>query len=161
MNVVFRDATRADVPAIAALLADDVLGKGRETADLAPYLAAFDRLIASGTSVFIVGDEAGEIVAACQLTFIDGLSSGGMRRAQVESVRVADRLRSRGIGAGLMAEAIRRSEAAGCGLLQLTTHASRTRAQAFYDQLGFARSHVGYKLALPAPQAVKTTPIDS
>lgn len=153
MTVTFRDAQRADVPAIAALLADDMLGQGRETAELAPYFAAFDRLAKSGTSRFIIGEEAGEIVAACQLTFIDGMSHGGMRRAQVESVRVADRLRSRGIGALLMAEAIRRSEAAGCGLLQLTTHNSRTRAHAFYDRLGFARSHVGYKLALPTTPA--------
>lgn len=151
MNVAFRDATRKDVPAIAALLADDMLGAGRETADLAPYFTAFERIESSGTSRFIVAETPdGEIVAACQLTFIDGLSHGGMRRAQVESVRVYASLRSRGLGAALMREVVARAEAAGCGLLQLTTHASRTRAHAFYDRLGFARSHVGYKLALPA-----------
>ena len=42
MPVSFRSATRADVPAVLALLTDDILGAQRESSDLAPYLAAFD-----------------------------------------------------------------------------------------------------------------------
>jgi hypothetical protein len=40
-----RPATIDDVPAIVGMLADDPLGATRESpADLAPYLAAFERL---------------------------------------------------------------------------------------------------------------------
>ena len=51
----FRPATRADVGAVVALLADDVLGQGRETVDLAPYLAAFDAMQAEGANQLILG----------------------------------------------------------------------------------------------------------
>ena len=57
--LTFRPVTRADVPAVVALLADDVLGRGRESAELAPYLAAFDAMQTEGGNQLIVG-EAGD-----------------------------------------------------------------------------------------------------
>lgn len=144
----FRDATREDVPAVVALLADDVLGAAREGADMAPYLAAFDAMQAEGSNALIVGEEAGRIVATCQLTFISGLSLRASRRAQVESVRVAADLRGRGIGALMMAEAEARARAAGCTFLQLTTNRARGDAHRFYERLGFTPSHLGFKKPL-------------
>jgi GNAT superfamily N-acetyltransferase len=144
----FRDATREDVPAVVALLADDTLGAGREAADLAPYLAAFDAMQAEGGNILIVGEEAGRIVATCQLTVISGLSLRASRRAQVESVRVASDRRGRGIGAAMMAEAEARARAAGCALLQLTTNRARADAHRFYERLGFTPSHLGFKKPL-------------
>ena len=55
----FRDATRADVAAIVALLADDPLGRTREHNDLAQYLAAFDAITATPMHQIIVGTDAG------------------------------------------------------------------------------------------------------
>lgn len=144
----FRDATREDVPAVVALLADDALGASREGTDMAPYLAAFDAMQAEGSNTLIVGEEAGRIVATCQLTFISGLSLRASRRAQVESVRVVADLRGRGIGALMMAEAEARARAAGCTLLQLTTNRARGDAHRFYEGLGFTPSHVGFKKPL-------------
>lgn len=144
----FRKATRADVPAVVALLADDTLGAARETGAEADYLAAFDRMQAEGANLLIVGEDAGRIVATYQITFISGLSLRAARRAQVESVRVASALRSRGIGAALMADAEARARAAGCSLLQLTTNTTRTRAHRFYERLGYAPSHIGFKRPL-------------
>ncbi len=57
-------------------------------------------------------------------------------------------MRGQGIGTQLMEEAERRARAAGCTLLQLTTNASRDRAQSFYEGLGFLPTHVGYKKLL-------------
>lgn len=141
----FRDALRADVPAVVALLADDILGSGREAPDMAPYLAAFDALQAEGSNRLIVGETGGRIVATYQITFISGLSLRAARRAQVESVRVAADLRDQGIGAAMMADAETRARAAGCRLVQLTSNATRTRARAFYERLGFTPSHIGFK----------------
>jgi N-acetylglutamate synthase-like GNAT family acetyltransferase len=143
---MFRDATRADVPAIVALLADDPLGRGRESDDPAPYLAAFDEIAANPMHQLIVSDDAGRIVACAQLTLLSGLSRGGARRALVVSVRVAADLRSQGLGAALMAEC--EARAAGAAVLQLTTDNSRTRARAFYARLGFQASHLGMKKPL-------------
>ena len=41
-------------------------------------------------------------------------------------------------------------ETRGCRIVQLTTHKSRDRAHAFYEGLGFERSHIGMKLHLGA-----------
>ena len=141
----FREATRRDVPAIVALLAEDALGALREGTDLAPYLAAFDAMRAEGGNLVIVGELAGRIVATCQLTFITGLSLRASRRAQVESVRVAADLRGQGVGAALMVEVEARARAAECSLIQLTTNAGRAQARKFYEALGFTPTHIGYK----------------
>lgn len=145
---VWRPATRADVGAVVALLADDPLGATRETADLAPYLAAFDAMQAEGNNTLMVGEQAGRVVATYQLTFISGLSLNAARRAQIESVRVADALRGHGLGAALMADAESRARAAGCSLVQLTTNRTRTRAHEFYARLGYTPSHLGFKKSL-------------
>jgi ribosomal protein S18 acetylase RimI-like enzyme len=145
LNVVFREAERADVAAVVALLSDDALGSTRESDDLAPYLAAFDALQAEGSNRLIVGKVEGRIVATYQLTFISGLSLRAARRAQIESVRVATDSRSQGIGEAMFADAEARARAAGCALMQLTMNASRTEARRFYERIGFTPSHVGFK----------------
>ena len=146
--MIFRNGTRADVPAIVALLADDPLGKGREGAAPEAYLAAFDEITANPTHQLIVAEDQGRIVACAQLTLLAGLSRGGARRGLVEAVRVAKGLRSQGIGAALMAECEARARAAGATVLQLTTDKSRVRAHTFYARLGFAASHIGMKKPL-------------
>lgn len=148
MAITFRTALPADVPAIVALLADDPLGQGRETASLAPYLAAFAEIAANPMHQLIVGAMAGEIVATCQLTILAGLSRQGAKRALVEAVRTAAHLRSQGIGAAMMAECEARARAAGATMIQLATDKSRIRAHAFYARLGYAPSHLGFKKKL-------------
>jgi len=83
-----------------------------------------------------------------QLTFIPGLSRRGAWRGQIESVRVCDAERGAGIGKQMFEWAISECRTRGCGLVQLTTDASRTSAHAFYERLGFRASHLGYKLAI-------------
>ncbi|MFB2531767.1 N-acetyltransferase family protein [Paracoccus sp. p3-h83] len=146
--IAFRPATRADIPAVIALLADDVLGATREAADPAPYLAAFDAMQDAGANHLIVGEQAGQVVACYQITFISGLSLSAARRAQIEGVRVARALRGQGHGAALMGDAESRARAAGCALLQFTSNAARSEAHRFYERLGYAPSHIGYKKRL-------------
>lgn len=144
----FRHATRDDVAAVIALLTDDVLGRGRESADPAPYLAAYDAMQAEGANHLIVAALGAEIVACYQLTFISGLSLSAARRAQIEGVRVSVAHRGQGIGQALIHDAEARARAAGCRLLQFTTNRARDDAHRFYDRLGFTPSHIGYKKSL-------------
>lgn len=146
--MIFRDARRADLPRIVALLADDPLGAAREGAEMAAYLVAFDEIEANPMHQLIVVEDAGAILGCCQLTILSGLSRGGARRALIEAVRVVDARRSQGIGARLMAECELRARDAGATILQLTTDKSRQRAHDFYERLGFVASHVGYKKVL-------------
>lgn len=141
----FREAGPEDVAAVVALLTDDALGAAREGADTGAYLAAFERMRTEGANHLIVGEADGRIVATYQITFISGLSLRAARRAQVESVRVSADLRGQGVGRAMMADAEARAREAGCGLIQLTTNATRDRARAFYESLGFTPSHIGYK----------------
>lgn len=154
-EVSFREAEEADLPAIVALLADDALGAVRERAEdplPACYCEALARMRALGGHQLLVAETpAGEIVGCLQLMLLPGLARQGLTRAQIEAVRVARPLRGRGIGARLIEEAIARARAAGCGLVQLTSDASRGEAHRFYGRLGFVASHVGFKMTLEAP----------
>jgi GNAT superfamily N-acetyltransferase len=149
--VTFRIAAPQDLPAVLALLSDDAVARARTgyTAEPTPAVqAAFEEISADPHNELLVGERAGEVVACLQLTFIPGLSRGGMRRALVEAVRVRADLRSQGVGAQLMEEAMARARARGCGLIQLTTDKRREAAHRFYARLGFEASHEGMKRTL-------------
>ncbi|MFJ6456438.1 GNAT family N-acetyltransferase [Paenarthrobacter sp. NPDC091669] len=144
-----RRATKADLPRILALLADDQLGATRENADdLVPYQQAFDAIDADPAHFLVVGELEGDVVATFQISYLPGLSRKGSWRAQIEAVRVSDVLRGRGVGALMIEWAVEQARERGCSLVQLTTDKSRTAAHRFYERLGFVASHEGMKLTL-------------
>lgn len=145
----FREAQAADLPALAALLSDDTIGAGRDGAQHLPaYTAALAAVQAQAGNAIIVAELGAEVVGMLQLTFIPGLSRGGMLRAQIESVRVSSEHRGHQIGRSLFNHAIGLAREAGCGLVQLTTDKRRPDALRFYEDLGFEASHEGMKLKL-------------
>ena len=148
-ELTFRPAVRADLPAVLALLADDVLGSARETEQSdAAYWAAFEAIDADPRNELIIAVRGDQVIGTCQLTYLPGLSRGGAWRMQVEAVRVRSDLRGAGIGAELMRWTIERARERGCKLVQLTSDHKRTDAHRFYERLGFTGSHLGMKLAL-------------
>jgi GNAT superfamily N-acetyltransferase len=150
--VIFREARRADVPAIVALLADDVLGAERESGIVdEAYLVAFDQIAADPGSRLIVAEADGQVAGTLQLNLLPGLSRHGMLRAQIEGVRVAAAQRGHGLGKAMIEWAIGQAREHGCGLVQLTSDKRRPDAIRFYESLGFAASHEGFKLSLLSP----------
>ncbi|MDT9681877.1 GNAT family N-acetyltransferase [Streptomyces sp. TRM76323] len=148
-DLEIRRATADDVPTIVAMLADDPLGAQRESPDdLAPYLAAFERVAADPNQHLVVAVRDEQVVGTLHLTVIPGLSRRGATRSLVEAVRVHADARGSGLGTRLVEWAIAESRRQGCTLVQLTSDATRTDAHRFYDRLGFTASHVGFKLAL-------------
>jgi GNAT superfamily N-acetyltransferase len=134
-----------------ALLADDPIGAAREHADLGPYLAAFELIEADPNQLLLVAESGtGEAVATLQLTFIPGLSRGGMLRAQLEGVRVAAAHRGSGLGSALLAQAEAIARQRGAGLVQLTSDLRRRDAIRFYEAAGYRHSHAGLKRDLPS-----------
>jgi GNAT superfamily N-acetyltransferase len=80
-----------------------------------------------------------------QITFIQYLTHQGNTRAQVESVRVRDDQRGKGIGEKMFQWAIHRAKEKGAQLVQLTSDKKRPDAVRFYEKLGFTASHEGLK----------------
>ncbi|MEU9791171.1 GNAT family N-acetyltransferase [Streptomyces sparsogenes] len=145
-----RPATRADLPAVLALLADE-----EQVVDPATVVVteAYERaFVAIDTDprneMLVLVDDGGTVVGCLQATYIPGLGKGGAERALVEAVRIRADRRGDGLGRTLMAHAITRARARGCMLMQLTSNKQREDAHRFYAALGFARSHEGFKLAL-------------
>ncbi|MGW5578283.1 N-acetyltransferase family protein [Micromonospora chokoriensis] len=147
--MTFREAVRADLPAVIALLADDVLGKARDfTAVDEAYEKAFADISADPRNQLIVAEQDGDIVGCLQITYIPGLGRHGSERSLIESVRIRSDRRGQGLGRDLMTWAIDQARQRGCALVQLTTDKTRTEAHRFYLGLGFVASHEGMKLAL-------------
>ena len=146
--VIFRDARREDVPAIVALLADDMLGAEREAAADEAYQVAFEQIQSDPRSWLAVAEIAGEGAGTLQLSVLPGLSRHGMPRAQIEGVRVASGHRGQGLGRAMIEWAIGQARQHGGGLVQLTSDKRRHDAVRFYESLGFTASHEGLKLSL-------------
>jgi len=143
-----RRAAAGDVPAIVDLLADDVLGKGREAPGDPCYAEAFAAIDGDPNQFLAVVEADGETVGCLQLTFIPGLSLKGMWRGQIESVRIAASRRGQGLGHVMIEWAIGECRRRGCGLVQLTMNKSREDTLRFYKSLGFEATHEGFKLTL-------------
>ena len=156
-GLVIRRATRADVPAIVRLLADDTLGSQRERyGDPLPhaYYDAFDAIDHDPHNELIVVEAAGDVIGTLQFTILLSLTYQGRPRAQIEAVRIDRRYRSQGIGQLLIRWAIERARQTNCHMIQLTTNAARADAHRFYERLGFEPSHVGMKLDLTSPNTL-------
>ncbi|MEU5399680.1 GNAT family N-acetyltransferase [Streptomyces sp. NPDC005963] len=148
-DLEIRPAEATDLPAIVAMLADDVLGATRESPDdLTPYRAVFEQLLADPRQHQTVAVRGGTVVGTLQLTILPGLSRRGATRGLIEGVRVHADERGSGLGSRLIEWAIEESRRQNCQLVQLTSDASRTDAHRFYERLGFVASHIGFKLAL-------------
>ncbi|GGP08512.1 GNAT family N-acetyltransferase [Oceanobacillus neutriphilus] len=145
----FRKAHREDLAMIVRLLADDELGSGRERYEEPlpeEYYQAFDAMEAQAGNQILLAIEDKTIIGCIQLTIIAGLARQGMKRAQIEGVRIDKNFRGQGIGEALFKEAIAIAKAEKCGLVQLTTDKQRDGAHRFYEKLGFSASHEGMKL---------------
>ncbi len=145
--ITIRRATRDDVPAMVAMLADDALGGPRESvSDPLPdaYWAGFEAVQAYNNILLMVAEDNGGVVVGCfQLCFLPGISSQGATRVLIEDVRVATRCRGQGIGEQMLRWALDEARRRGCKVFELLTHETRIDAQRFYERLGFAKSHVG------------------
>ncbi|MDN3292646.1 GNAT family N-acetyltransferase [Streptomyces ficellus] len=148
-NIGIRPAVVDDIPAIVAMLADDALGASRESPDdLAPYLAAYERLQSDPNQFLVVAVRGDMVVGTLQLTVIPGLSRRGSTRSIIEGVRVHGSERGQGLGQQLIEWAVEESRRQDCQLVQLTSDAARPDAHRFYERLGFVGSHIGFKLQL-------------
>jgi GNAT superfamily N-acetyltransferase len=155
MELRFRDAGESDLAAIVRLLVDDDIASERDDASeplAAEYGKAFEDMSAQGGNRVLLAEGLvdGEwlVVACSQLVAIPGLSRKGMKRAQLEHVRVSSEVRGQGVGRRFFEYVIDTARAEGCGMVQLTADVARSDAHRFYQSLGFRSTHQGFKLHL-------------
>lgn len=150
-EIIFRLATRADLPSIVRMLADDELGSQRERVENPlpeSYYSAFEQINNDPNHELVVAERNGEVIGTLHLMFLISISFQGGLRAQIESVRVDKRFQSQGIGSEMMKWATERARQHGAHVVQLTTHKTRVDAHRFYERLGFKGSHLGMKISL-------------
>ncbi|MDF1607070.1 GNAT family N-acetyltransferase [Hoeflea sp. YIM 152468] len=151
MAVEVRPAERGDVAAIAAMFAQDALsghGDSADPADLADYLAAFDRITDSPNSWLFVAVCSGEVVGTFQTTLITSLTGKGSSSLTIGAVHTRSDRRGQGVGRKMISHAIAQGRGHGARLVQLMSNATRQEAHRFYERLGFSPSHLGFKLKL-------------
>ena len=149
MNLIFRQATEADLNRLIKMLSDDPLGSTRED-NSEPlnqnYLIAFQEIDRDPNNELIVVESNAEIIGMLQLTFIPYLTYTGSWRCLIEGVRIHPDYRGQGLGTTLFEWAIARAKQKRCKILQHTSDKKRPAALAFYEKLGFKATHEGFKL---------------
>ena len=150
--MILREARREDLGVILALLAEGRAPSRGEAAPEVPgpgHLAALEAMAGDPNQLLVCAEgDDGTVVGTMQLTFIPGLARRGAWRMQIEAMRVRGDRRGAGIGREMVTWALERARERGCGLVQLTSDASRVDAHRFYASLGFEASHMGFKLRL-------------
>ena len=147
--LTFRRAVETDLPAIVGLLSDDSLGRTREEAILPlhpGYIAGFHAVNDDPHQLLSVAVLDDTVIGTLQISFIHGVAQRGVKRGQIEAVRVDSSLRGQGIGQRYLDWAIQQCRDNGCGFVQLTMNKSRKDTHRFYERIGFTATHEGFKL---------------
>ncbi|GHG01752.1 GNAT family N-acetyltransferase [Streptomyces zaomyceticus] len=148
-DLALRPATRSELPAVLALLADEETVVDPASIGVTEaYERAFAEIEADPRNEMLVLTDGEPVLGCLQITYIPGLGRGGAERALIEAVRIRADRRGGGLGRELMERAVARARERGCALVQLTSDKRRADAHRFYASLGFARSHDGFKLTL-------------
>ena len=149
--LTYRTAGPADLPFIIGLIVEDSVVVTEDRAEDAmdeDYRAALAAIDADPNEEMWIVERDSIAVGCFQLSFLPGLMRRGMWRGQIEVVHVSADARNLGIGSEMMRWALARCREKGCGMVQLTSNKKRTDAHRFYERLGFARSHEGFKYYL-------------
>jgi GNAT superfamily N-acetyltransferase len=93
----------------------------------------------------VVADVDGDVVAVCQVIVFQHFQHAGGWCCEIESVHVRSDMRSRGIGAQLLAAAEALAQERGCYRIQLTSRNVREDAHRFYLANGYEQTSQGFK----------------
>jgi GNAT superfamily N-acetyltransferase len=137
-NIVIREATEGDLPAILRLYGQPEVDDGA----ILPLDAARDILRQFARYPhykLYVAECGGEVAGSYAFLVMHNLGHLGAPSAIVEDVVVDPASQGAGIGRQMMRHAMEQARAANCYKLMLSSNAKRERAHAFYEQLGFER----------------------
>ncbi len=147
-DVLIREARIADLEAVIRLHEADATGGHGDAwteANRPAYQAAFRTMAEHPDHLVFVAEHEGTVVGTFVLSFLPGLTGRGALHAELRAVQVRADLRSLGIGARMVAHAEDVARARGAAVLELTSNLKRIDAHRFYERLGYAKSHAGFK----------------
>lgn len=150
-NLLIRRARDTDLHQLIALFAADDIGGHGDTTDeeaFEDYLRAFHVIDASPNEQLFVAELSGEIVGTFQILFNRVLTGRGSLSMIIEAVQTRGDMRGKGIGAEMIGYAVEEAKRRDCRQVQLTSNMARVDAHRFYERLGFAKSHFGFKMKL-------------
>ena len=148
-GIIIRRARESDLSQLIAMFAADDVGGHGDTTDADAYddyLRAFNMIDASQNEQLFVAERDGDVVGTFQILFNRTLTGRGSLSMIIEAVQTRPDIRGQGIGAQMIGYAIEEAKRRDCRLVQLTSNAARTDAHRFYERLGFAKSHAGFKM---------------
>jgi len=136
MDMMIREATEIDLPAILALYAQ--LGQDDGSVlSLKEACCILDRMNSYPDYRLYVALVAGRVVGTFSMLIMDNMAHKGARSAILEDVVVEERLRGKGVGKRMMAFAYEICKEKGCYKLALNSNRNRKDAHRFYESLGF------------------------
>lgn len=148
MNVVIRETSKSDLPAVLGLYAQPGMDDGQvlplERAD-----EIFSRMQRHSNHALYVAVADQEVVGTFALLIMENLAHMGALSGIIEDVVVRPDWQRRGIGTAIMNYAIDVCKALGCYKLALSSNMKREAAHAFYESLGFQRHGYSFVLDLP------------
>jgi len=158
MNLMVREATEDDLPAVLALYAQPAMDNGKVlTLPEAKALWAQFRQYPS-YRLWVACEAApdaspdaqsgGQVVGSYALLVMHNLAHQGTPSAIVEDVVVHAERHSQGIGQFMMQHAQQQARLAGCYKLVLSSNQKRERAHAFYESLGFQRHGFSFVIGI-------------
>ncbi len=147
---VLRPATRADIPALAALGRDSFVAKFGtlyRPEDLAAFLEQVHSIegVTSDWSDpvqrYMLAEADGALVGYCKIAVRCGWPeyARGRRPMELKQLYTAPDATGRGIGAALMDWAMSELAREGADEVQLSVYSGNTGAQGFYARYGFAK----------------------
>ena len=151
-TVIIETATLDDLPGMVGVLADDDVGGHGDiwNEETAPrYRAAFAEISADPNAELLIAREGGQVLGLLLLRFNRSISDRGALRAMLQSVFVGAKVRSKGVGRLLVAEAERLAALRRADFINLLSNKKRPDAHRFYRTLGYDQSHEGFKKKLP------------
>lgn len=138
-----RPATPRDAAEIARLLTE--LGHPTDAASVA---ARWDAWAAAGNAALVAPNADGTLAGVA--TFSQRIALHRPRPVgRITALVVDARVRGQGTGRALVAAAEAALDAAGCGLLEITSNRRRVDAHAFYERLGYEPTGVRFAKTLP------------
>jgi GNAT superfamily N-acetyltransferase len=138
MQVLVREATEADLPAVLRIYAQPGLDES-EVLSVDEARVHYRRFRLYPNYRLFVALLDGEVVGTFALLIMDNLAHRAAPSGVVEDVAVREDLQGRGIGREMMAAARERCREAGCYKMALSSNLRREAAHAFYESLGFER----------------------